>query len=108
MDIGKDYWFIAFAVVTFIGINIGAMVLCFRRKKYVCLSSVFELAFLVLFAAQLYFFADPVYHRISKQSESQADYSSMKIHVFACIGLVLGRVCLFIGQILIIFFRLKK
>ena len=84
------------------------MVLCFRRKKYVCLSSVFELAFLVMYAAQLYLFADPVYHRISTQNESVRDYSSMKIHVFVSIGLVLGRVCLFIGQILIIFFRLKK
>ena len=46
----QDVWFVAYAIVTLVAINAGSFVLCFRRRKYVCLFFCCELASLVLFS----------------------------------------------------------
>lgn len=56
LELLSDFWFIAFAIVTVVTINCGGMVLCFRRKKYVCLFALCELLHLILYAAQMYIF----------------------------------------------------
>jgi len=51
MDLAGNALFVAFTIVTLVTINCGSIVLCFRRKKYVCLFTLFELAYMVLYAA---------------------------------------------------------
>ena len=50
----QDYVFIGLCLTYLVTINLGVMVLCFRRKKYVFLSLVAELTVLVLFAYQVF------------------------------------------------------
>ena len=50
LPLDRDFVFLAFALVTLVAINCGAMVLCFRRKKYICLASLAEMGHLILFA----------------------------------------------------------
>ena len=56
MEILEDFWYIAFSIVTLVTINCGCMVLCFRRKKYVCIFALSELLHLILYAGQMYIF----------------------------------------------------
>jgi len=51
--------------------NAGAFVLCFRRKKYVCLFFLCEIASLVLFAAQIYIILDE--KRLNDSEQDAAD-----------------------------------
>ena len=73
-DLG-DLWFVAFAAVTLVTINFGGMVLCFRRKKYVCLFATCELIYLVLFSIQMYQFVTHQDYRVKKEGDESVSSS---------------------------------
>ena len=54
MELFEDIYFVCYGVITLIGMNAGAFVLCFRRKKFVFLFVLCELAAFVLFSYQVY------------------------------------------------------
>ena len=54
LELFNDPWFVSFAIVTLIAMNAGAFLLCFRRKKYICVFVLCELVSLVLFFSQVY------------------------------------------------------
>lgn len=103
LELFKNVWYLSFAITTLVGMNAGSFVLCFRRKKYVCLSFLCELASLVLFAIQIYLFIEEG-TLVKNVEKKKAD---LRILVFISSGLVLGRLLLFIFQIFFILFRLK-
>ena len=106
----SDIEFVTFFFVTLATINFGAMVLCFRRKKFVLLFFVCEIVYLVLFAAQIFLFVYKAGHRSEPVDEPVAyavTNGSLRLHTLFCILLVMIRSFVFIIQALIIFFRLK-
>ena len=111
----KDSYWIAFAVLTLLGINFGAMVLCFRRKKFVYLMFLTEIAYLILFSIQIY---EMIGKELPESDITDSDrmqdtvyytvtHGQLKIHFLISVGLVLFRIVMYIAQILIICFRLK-
>lgn len=96
----SEAWFVAFAIVTLVAMNAGAFVLCFRRRKYVCLFTLCELASFVLFAHQIYELMD-------SDARNEIQKGSLKHVVLVCSILLLSRLFFFICQSLIIVFRLK-
>lgn len=93
-------WFVAFAIVTLIAMNAGAFVLCFRRKKYVCLFALCELASFILFAFE-------VYTLITSGEAKKLTKGSLRNVTITSSAMILSRFLLFIVQSLIIIFRLK-
>jgi len=94
----SDAWFVSFAITILVAMNAGAFVLCFRRKKFICLFILCELASLILFFHQVYILVDEAPLIIK---------GSYRTVALVCIGMQLGRVLLFIIELLIIVFRLK-
>lgn len=54
MELFEDIYFVIYGVITLIGMNAGAFILCFRRKKFVFLFVLCEVAAFVIFSFQIY------------------------------------------------------
>ena len=107
-----DLWYILFALLTLLTINLGAMTLCFRRQKFVYLQVICELALLVLFSSQIYLFiVHKDYNRKDQDGEETMTEAiidgSLKLPTLVSVSMQMGRFFIFVFQILIICFRLK-